>query len=881
MKISTESTITETNAVGSSTDFKIKTSATAFKILSEGLYSNKIGSMIRELICNAYDAHCAAGTKDTPIDVELPIATNPVFRIRDYGTGLSEEDMRTIYTTYFESTKSDDNQFIGGFGLGSKTPLCYNTEQFFVCSYFNGKKYLYNVSIGNNGAPVLTKWSEEQTEEPNGLELTISVDVNDIPRFKTEFYKFLVWTVIKINRIGYDCDFKRTKYERILPNGNAYNPSFVEFSEDETLPMDIRSIPADEFGGYFTKERFMTQVGEVAYFVEYKRIFEAYEKIVPDYVDEILKEAERLSGVTNYDKPKFIKSVFGSKSTFENLAEQLPPICLKFNIGEIEVTASRENISFTENTLKTIAVSLFGFLCGCNLKALNVVGLMYKTRDKSYILNNLLIMSYVVRPIYGHIEERPGLILYEYKDICISANVRLFEDVVDGFEVSLWERKGLARLQYDSTRMSIKQVNTIHDILFSDERARMLKELYNISISNFSNHLNKFENSGMGQLSACGYSSSDKTAMRRVTNGEINVIISRLTISEALKLPNLSSYGVDTTGNTLYEWIRVPTKISGERLVSYLDKANTLPAKFFTFNVIPVLGEAEKDAIKNRSSVRKVSRLLFDCSVDSNGNWKIEEDSFDDSRHDAVVDYLKIGETVFVLPFDGTLPVLRKNADYFETRLDLVLNLCLKTEKEATVAVIPSTSVEKFEATYGKVNSGKIIVLTDKHNEYGRQIVKFERRLHPFYQPTDSSDGAKEMLFYQDRVSAAYNEGNLDNDYVAFFVGLCLEEIPHLKKRVDLIRKYLKEVKADDDRGLSHTMYMLHHTDLNESVGWKFDLTEESQKCINRMPIERLKKVAKKIAGLKSDVYYNARNILTFAAQAVIKRLLDNGVEIR
>ena len=77
MKINTESTITKSNAIGTTTEFKIKTSATAFKILSEGLYSNKIGSMVRELICNAYDAHCAAGTKDTPIDVELPMVTNP------------------------------------------------------------------------------------------------------------------------------------------------------------------------------------------------------------------------------------------------------------------------------------------------------------------------------------------------------------------------------------------------------------------------------------------------------------------------------------------------------------------------------------------------------------------------------------------------------------------------------------------------------------------------------------------------------------------------------------------------------------------------------------------------------------------------------------
>lgn len=880
MKISTESTITETNAVGSSTNFKIKTSATAFKILSEGLYSNKIGSMIRELICNAYDAHCAAGTKDTPIDVELPIATNPVFRIRDYGTGLPEADMRTIYTTYFESTKSGDNQFIGGFGLGSKTPLCYNTEQFFVCSYFNGVKYLYNVSIGNNGAPVLTKWSEEQTSEPNGLELTISVDTNDVPRFKTEFYKFLMWTDIKINRIGYDGDFKRAKYERILPNGNAYHPSFGEFIEDETLPSDIRGIPADEFGGYYAKDRFMVQVGEVAYFVDYKRVFEAYEKIVPDYVDEILKEAERLSGVTNYIKTELIKTVFGSKYTFENLAEQLPPVCLKFGIGEIEVTASREAISFTESTLKTIAVKLLGFMSGCGLKALELVGTMYKTHDKSYILNNLLIMSYVVRPIYGSIGKLPKCILSDCNDICTPTNLHLFDEVVDGFEVFLWERTSLARIQYDSVRPVLKQVYVIYQLLFSNERASLLKELYNIKISNYS-QLTTFKTMDRGGLSSCGCDNAGKSAMQRILNGEINIIVSRLSLEEGLKLPNLSSYGIDTTGNTIYEWIRVPTKISGERLVSYLEEANKLPTKFFTFNTISVLGEAEKDAIKNRSTVRKVSRMLFDCSKDSNGDWKVEEDNFDTSRRDAVVDYLKKGETVFVLPFNGPIQILRKNGDYFETRLDLLLNLCLSTEKEATVAVIPCDSVEKFKTTYGKLNSGKIIVLTDKQNEYGKRVVKFERRLYPFYRQTSASEGTEEILFKQDRVFAAYNEGGLHNDYNAFFTGLCLEETPHLKKRVNLISKYLKELKTGDDKTLSRTMHMLRQTELNESVGWKFDLTEETLKCINRMPVERLKKVANKIARLKPDVYYNARSILTFAAQAVIKRLLDNSAESR
>ena len=92
--------------------FKIKANGKAFKILSDGLYSDKIKAIIRELSCNAYDSHIEAGT-DKPFDVHLPTRFDPTFYIRDYGTGLSKEDVEAIYTTYFESTKTNTNDAIG------------------------------------------------------------------------------------------------------------------------------------------------------------------------------------------------------------------------------------------------------------------------------------------------------------------------------------------------------------------------------------------------------------------------------------------------------------------------------------------------------------------------------------------------------------------------------------------------------------------------------------------------------------------------------------------------------------------------------------------------------------------------------------------------
>ena len=115
--------------VSSTGEFKIRNSARAFSILSSGLYSNKIKAIIRELSCNALDSHIASGNTDATFEVHLPSVLEPWFSVRDFGTGLDGDQVTNIYTTYFESTKTGSNDFIGALGLGSKSPFSY-TENF-------------------------------------------------------------------------------------------------------------------------------------------------------------------------------------------------------------------------------------------------------------------------------------------------------------------------------------------------------------------------------------------------------------------------------------------------------------------------------------------------------------------------------------------------------------------------------------------------------------------------------------------------------------------------------------------------------------------------------------------------------------------------------
>jgi hypothetical protein len=167
-------------------EFRIRNSAKAFSILSSGLYANKIRAIIRELSCNAVDSHTAAGKADTPFDVHLPNSLEPHFSIRDYGTGLSHEQVTNIYTTYFESTKTNSNAFIGALGLGSKSPFSY-TDNFTVTAIKDGNKGIYSAFINGEGVPSIALMMQEATDEPAGVEVKFSVNERyDFDKFRQE-----------------------------------------------------------------------------------------------------------------------------------------------------------------------------------------------------------------------------------------------------------------------------------------------------------------------------------------------------------------------------------------------------------------------------------------------------------------------------------------------------------------------------------------------------------------------------------------------------------------------------------------------------------------------------------------------------------------------
>ncbi len=211
--------------VGEIGEFRIRNSAKAFNILSSGLYANKIRAIVRELSCNAVDSHVAAGKKETPFDVHLPSQLEPWFAIRDYGTGLSHEQVTNIYTTYFESTKTESNDFIGALGLGSKSPFSY-TDNFSVTAIKDGVKGIYTAFINDQGVPSIALMTTEQTDEPAGVEVKFSVnDRWDFDKFRQEareVYRYFKLRPVVSGEVAFE--FRDIEYDTrdIIPNVHSY-----------------------------------------------------------------------------------------------------------------------------------------------------------------------------------------------------------------------------------------------------------------------------------------------------------------------------------------------------------------------------------------------------------------------------------------------------------------------------------------------------------------------------------------------------------------------------------------------------------------------------------------------------------------------------------
>ena len=153
------------------------------QMLSKNIYSDPIGSTIRETTSNALDSHRLAGV-DKPIIVSLKLTKdgNYEFSVEDFGVGLDDIEIRQIISKYGASTKRESNVQLGAWGLGFKAPLAYSSSFYFVVRK-NGIERKYMMYEGED-VNTIDLLYETVTNESNGVKVIIPVKFYD----KNEFF---------------------------------------------------------------------------------------------------------------------------------------------------------------------------------------------------------------------------------------------------------------------------------------------------------------------------------------------------------------------------------------------------------------------------------------------------------------------------------------------------------------------------------------------------------------------------------------------------------------------------------------------------------------------------------------------------------------------
>lgn len=178
------------------------------------MYSDPVGAVVREYSANAVDAHRYAGTPEKAFDLHVPSLDEPYISWRDYGPGLSDEDLKKKLLGYGASGKRGSNLDIGGFGIGAKCGYAVS-DQFTFTSYFGGKRTVWHCYLNEDGDSKSDKISCEDSVEPTGIAVNIPVRLDSLQKFEEAIGNAFLFYRTRPNIIG--PGHVKTRVNRTLP----------------------------------------------------------------------------------------------------------------------------------------------------------------------------------------------------------------------------------------------------------------------------------------------------------------------------------------------------------------------------------------------------------------------------------------------------------------------------------------------------------------------------------------------------------------------------------------------------------------------------------------------------------------------------------------
>ena len=321
-----KSDTTQTLNVNTKKEFTVDTSNQMIvSILRDKLYSNKIAAVCREVASNSRDANREAGNTQTPVIISISneglLDEGMSISFKDSGVGISPSRIDNVFLKYGSSTKRDSNNQTGGFGIGAKTPFAY-TNEFLIStvSEEEGKRLhnVYQAVISNEGGQEVSQLllvSSNETNENTGTEIIIPIQDRDEAEFISECTKATtLWNVQP--QLIVNGENKLKKMTTLISNDDfkviygEYNASLFDSYHDGVI-MQIDGIP------YKLNNAQVGRVdSKVSQHIEASKLFDMQTRY-------------------NYD------------NTHRNTV-------LVFNTGELTMSASREEIEYTQENIDAI-----------------------------------------------------------------------------------------------------------------------------------------------------------------------------------------------------------------------------------------------------------------------------------------------------------------------------------------------------------------------------------------------------------------------------------------------------------------------------------------------------------------------------------------------
>lgn len=173
--------------------FDVAKQAKLFHMLSNTLYTDKLSAVIRELCSNAFDSHVMAGCADAPIHITVPTFEKPVLVISDSGIGLTKEEALKTILCYLGSNKDTSNDFVGGWGIGSKSPFAY-TNTYDVEVVKAGVSVAFTCWKDEHGLPQVIVSREGLTDRHDGVIMSVPISASDLHTCLCRVREYMQWT---------------------------------------------------------------------------------------------------------------------------------------------------------------------------------------------------------------------------------------------------------------------------------------------------------------------------------------------------------------------------------------------------------------------------------------------------------------------------------------------------------------------------------------------------------------------------------------------------------------------------------------------------------------------------------------------------------------